>query len=53
MSNSDEYRANAQECQWMADKSTTYTDRVAWLDMRAHWLYMIRQEELSPPLANH
>ena len=41
MSKSDEYRANAAECQRMARLATHPGERVTWLEMAADWLRMI------------
>jgi hypothetical protein len=41
MSKSDEYRANAQECEHMADITINPADKSTWLQMAAHWLRLI------------
>jgi hypothetical protein len=41
MSKSDEYRANAAECQRMADVTRNLADKQTWLEMAASWLRMI------------
>jgi hypothetical protein len=41
MTRDDEYRANAAECQRMADSSRDPNDRATWLKMAASWLSMI------------
>jgi hypothetical protein len=45
MTQSDECRANAQECERMAGITTNPADKVTWLQMAAHWLRLIP----SPP----
>ena len=45
MTQSDEYRANAQECERMAGITTNPADKVTWLQMAADWLRLIP----SPP----
>ena len=41
MSKSDEYRANAQECERMAGLARNPGDTATWLQMAAHWLRLI------------
>jgi hypothetical protein len=41
MSKSDEYRANAQECERMAGITRNQADKITWLQMAAHWLRLI------------
>jgi hypothetical protein len=41
MSKSDEYRANAQECERMAGITRNPADKSTWLQMAAHWLRLI------------
>lgn len=41
MSKSDEYRANAAECERMARLATNAGEKVTWLEMAADWLRMI------------
>jgi len=41
MTKSDEYRANAQECERMAGIATNPADKITWLQMAAHWLRLI------------
>ena len=41
MSKSDEYRANAEECQKMARLATHPGEKVTWLQMAQDWLRMI------------
>ena len=48
MDKSDEYRANAQECERMARVATNKADKQTWLEMAAHWLRMIPQPKRSP-----
>jgi hypothetical protein len=43
MSKSDEYRANADECQKMARRATNPGERATWLEMAADWLRMIQK----------
>lgn len=38
MDKTDEYRANAQECERMAAGSRNEADRSTWLQMAGHWL---------------
>ena len=38
----DEYRANAEECQRMADSSLNPQDRRQWLKLAESWLRMLR-----------
>ena len=45
MSKSDEYRANAQECERMAGSSKNPADKATWLEIAAHWLCLIQ----APP----
>jgi hypothetical protein len=45
MSKSDEYRANAQECQRMAGISRDSNERAVWQQMAQHWLGMIPKAE--------
>ena len=47
MSKSDEYRANAEECQRMARTAWNDADKVTWLQMAEHWLRLIPQPRPS------
>ena len=47
MSKSDEYRANAQECERMAGLTRSAADKITWLQMAAHWLRLISPAEPS------
>ena len=47
MSKSDEYRANAAECQRMARIATNPGERVTWLEMAADWLRMVEKVDPS------
>jgi hypothetical protein len=47
MTKSDEYRANAAECQRMADISRNPAEKQTWLEMAASWLRMIPQPSPS------
>ena len=47
MSRSEEYRANAAECQRMADRTRNEADKRGWLKMAASWLRMIRQPKVT------
>jgi hypothetical protein len=47
MSKSDEYRANAAECQRMARLTVNPGERVTWLEMASDWLRMIEKAERS------
>lgn len=41
MNNNDEFRANAAECQRMADATKNPGDKKRWLKMAENWLRMI------------
>jgi len=47
MDKSDEYRANAQECERMAASSRNDADKSTWLQMAAHRLRLIPQPDRS------
>jgi len=47
MSKSAEYRANAAECQRMAEISRNPAEKQMWLEMAASWLRMITQPSPS------
>jgi hypothetical protein len=47
MSKSDEYRANAAECERMARAARNADDKAMWLQMAADWLRMIPQPRPS------
>ena len=47
MGKSDEYRANAAECQKMARLARKPGDKATWLAMAEDWLRMIRQPKQS------
>jgi hypothetical protein len=47
MSKSDEYRANAEECQNMARRSQHPGEKATWLQMAQDWLRMIPQADPS------
>jgi hypothetical protein len=47
MDKTDEYRANAQECERMAASSRNDADKSTWLQMAAHWLRLIPQPNRS------
>lgn len=47
MSKSEEYRANAAECERMARAARNPSDKAMWLQMAADWLRMIRQPRAS------
>ena len=47
MSKNDEYRANAAECQRMAEKTKNPGEKQTWLEMAGSWLRMIRQPDPS------
>lgn len=47
MNNNDEFRANAAECQRMADATQNPGDKKRWLRMAENWLRMI-----TPPRKN-
>jgi hypothetical protein len=48
MSKSDEYRANAAECQRTGNLSRNAADKQTWLEMAASWLRMIPESERTP-----
>ena len=48
MSKSDEYRANADECQKMARLAKHPGEKATWLQMAQDWLRMIPQPKPSP-----
>jgi hypothetical protein len=45
--NNDEFRANATECQRMADATKNPGDRKRWLQMAQSWLRMIKPPRQS------
>jgi hypothetical protein len=45
MSKSDEYRANAEECQKMARIATDPGEKATWLEMASDWLRMIQKAD--------
>ena len=45
MSNFDEYRAHAAECQRKADASIWHDDKRQWLSLAQSWLALIRTRE--------
>jgi hypothetical protein len=47
MSKSDEYRANAEECERMARISRNPADKATWLGIAEEWMRMIKQPRLS------
>jgi hypothetical protein len=47
MGKSDEYRANAAECERMAGISNNQKEKVTWLQMAAHWLRLIPAQDRS------
>ena len=49
MSKSDEYRANAQECQRMAGISRKPEEKAVWQQMAQDWLRMIPKNAPSKP----
>ena len=49
MSNPDEYRANAQECQRMVGISRNPNEKAVWQQMAQHWLGMIPKAESRKP----
>jgi len=51
MTNFHECRANAVECQRMADLSETDAEKIVWGEMAAHWLYVCRDVPVSSVLA--
>ncbi len=44
-----EYRANAEICRRMADKSESESDKRAWLEMAQSWSFLIKLEDVVPP----
>jgi hypothetical protein len=47
MDKTDEYRANAQECERMAASSRNDADRATWLQMAPHWLRLIPKPDAT------
>jgi hypothetical protein len=47
MSKTEEYRANAVDCERMARKANDPGEKATWLQMAQHWLRMIPQPEPS------
>ena len=47
MSKSDEYRANAEDCQRMSRGAWNPTDKATWLQMAEDWLRMIPPPDRS------
>jgi len=47
MNNSDEFRANAAECQRMADATKNAGDKRSWLQMAESWLRMIKPRQTA------
>ena len=47
MGKSDEYRANAEECQKMARLATHPGEKITWLQMAQDWLRMIPKRKQS------
>ena len=47
MSKSDEYRANAAECERMAGLARKPSEKETWLAMANHWLRMIPKPKPS------
>jgi hypothetical protein len=47
MSKNDEYRANAAECQRMAEITKNPAEKQTWLEMAASWLRMVKQPRPS------
>ena len=47
MSKSDEYRANAAECERMAGIARNPSEKATWLGMANHWLRMIPKQRQS------
>lgn len=47
MSKSDEYRANAYECQRMADRTADDAEKVQWLRLAQSWLRMLSRSGSS------
>ena len=44
MNRSDEYRRNAEECQRMADATSSESDKRSWLRLAESWMRMVRKE---------
>jgi hypothetical protein len=44
MSKNDDYRANADKCQRMAEIARSNSEKRHWLDVARHWLSLIRPE---------
>ena len=49
MNKYDEFRANASECQRMADGTKNSGDKKRWLQMAESWLRMIKKRETPAP----
>ena len=47
MSKSDQYRAQAEECERMARKALSPDDKATWLKMAEDWLRLIRPPRRS------
>jgi hypothetical protein len=47
MTKSDEYRANAHECQRMADRTVNNAEKVQWLRLAQSWLRMLQRTDTS------
>lgn len=45
MSKADEYRANAAECQRMADRADNDADRAKWLRLAQSWMMLVQGME--------
>jgi hypothetical protein len=48
MINFSECKAYAAECQRMADLSEVASEKLAWEQMAAHWLYIPPSEDITP-----
>jgi hypothetical protein len=44
MSKNDEYRANADQCQRIAEIARSNSEKRHWLDVARHWLSLISPE---------
>ena len=47
MNNSEEFRANAAECQRMAEATKNPGDKRRWLQMAESWLRMIKPRQTA------
>jgi hypothetical protein len=48
MNSAAEYRANAEICRRMADKTPNERDKSAWLEMARSWSFLTKLEDVVP-----